>query len=90
MRRLFALGLLFAAAPAAADLYPVSYAVDYKFLKSNAAADQVLTITLFSDDACTNPVGGAITTVGDASVVFDRVARVVPKGLKPKPAAIRK
>jgi hypothetical protein len=88
MRRLIALGLLLAATPAAADLYPVNYAVDYKFLKSNAAADQTLTITLFSDDTCQTPVGGAITTVGDPSVVFDRVTRVVPKGVKPKPAAI--
>jgi hypothetical protein len=88
IRPLLALGTLLAAASAAADPFSITYLVDYKAFKANAAAGQPLTLSFYSDAACTTSIGDVATTVDDATLVWERVARVPVKKAKPKPPAV--
>jgi hypothetical protein len=88
MRTSFMLGLLLLAAPAAAEPFPVHYLVDYKAFKATAALGQPLLLRFYSDAACTASIGEIATTADDASLVWERIARVPVKGVKPKPAQV--
>jgi hypothetical protein len=88
IRTLLTLGTLLAAASAAADPLPITYLVDYKTFKANAAAGQPLTLSFYSDAACTASIGDVATTVDDATLVWERVVRVPVKKAKPKPPAV--
>jgi hypothetical protein len=88
MHRPFALilALALAASRAAGDPFPVEYAVDGKFLDANVASGQPLAIELHADAACSGAVATAQMAADDPGVVFDRVTRILVKGVKPKPA----
>jgi hypothetical protein len=88
MRTLLALGMLLAAARAPADPFPISNLVDYKTFKTNAASDQPLTLSFYSDPLCATSIGEIATTVDDPTLVWERVARVPVKKAKPKPPAV--
>ena len=89
MHRPFALvvALALAASRAAADPFPIEYAVDGAFLQANVASGQPLAIELHADAACSGAIATAEVTADDPSVVFDRVTRIQIKRAKPKPAA---
>jgi hypothetical protein len=88
MRALLTLGILLAAARAAGDPFPITYLVDYKTFKANAAAHQPLTLSFYSDPLCATSIGDIATTVDDDTLVWERVARVPVKKAKPKPPAV--
>jgi hypothetical protein len=86
MRKLLLLGLVLGASPAAADPFPITYAVDAKLLKKELAVGQTLTVEVHADASCTSATSTQDLDVADASVVFESVSRVKIRGVKPQPA----